>query len=68
MMLFCCRELVDQQGDEKVERAQQAKDRQHDVNFGTLDTIWFNQLEDVSFYQLKTYARPYSRTQGAIEA
>ena len=68
MMLFCCRELVDQQGDDKVERAQQAKDRQHDVNFGTLDTIWFNQLEDVSNFQLKTYARPYSRTQGAIDS
>ena len=68
MMLFCCRELVNQQGDEKVESAQQAQDRQHDVNFGTLDTIWFNQLEDVSFYQLKTYARPYSRTQGAIDS
>ena len=68
MTLFCCRELVDQQGDDKVERAQQAKNRQHDVNFGILDTIWFNQLEDVSIFQLKTYARPYSRTQGAIDS
>ena len=68
MMLFCCRELVDHKADDKVERAQQAKDRQHTVSLGRLDTIWFNRLEDVRTFQLKTYARPYSRTQGAIDS
>ena len=67
-MLFCCRELVDSKAGDKVNRAQQAQRRQHTVNFGTLDTIWFNQLEDVSTFQLRTYARPYSRTQGAIDS
>ena len=42
MMLFCCRELVDRQADDNTERAQQAKACQHNVNFGPLDTIFFN--------------------------
>ena len=68
MMLFSCRELVDSEAGDKVERAQQAQNRQRNINLGTLDTIWFNQLEDVSTFQLQTYARPYSRTQGAIDS
>ena len=65
-MMFCCRELV-KQGQKTHERAEQAKAGERTINFGKLDTKWFNQLE-LSDLQPKTYARPYSSTQGAIDS
>ena len=65
--MFCCRELV-KQGRDKKKRAEQAKAGERTINFGTLDTKWFNQLEELSNLQPKIYARPYSSTQGAFDS
>ena len=66
MLQGACWGGEDQKG--RAELAKRAKLAQRKVNLGTLDRVWFNQPEDLSSLQLKDYARPYSRTPGAIDS